>query len=540
MPPKRRSNRKVTDTPKKKQATKKAAKDAAKDVAEEKVEEETTPTSTVASKSIPNSSAVTPRALLFSDDEEDLEEGSNDDVKQFVLRHLETSETTPQPGRMWYVCCGRDYTISDDLNLVVDIATTWFVLADAEDSDIDPDGIYVSCAANFTEGMAIITQRGADNMVSTVARARDGISRLPSPAAGASTKVKLVTDESPRTVVPTFSSKFVCSPPSIAPSMRIAPATVSSGGFGNPSLLKQVSPTSTTSRVTTAKATMNSPKLVPKKSSSASTAVIPPNPYKKIGGQTIKTEKRFDLRASTVDVSMVQELVDQQAKMKQEAADGGPNHFFLVAGTGAYVKDAAHIGATGIIDLVSPGMKQYWSYKPSAVPVAFVAACYSDEQLAHLRPVASTMHTVIVRRHPHGKNMPKKTSANQQGRTYNVEAIAFYVDLAPLIEQGEERDLQSAASMKLAEIVGDLHQVFISKLFRDAFEKSMESNPRVERFAKNTLSKDNNLGEILHAIFQWMTVSCLSFRCPALFSLAPIDPNLTFVSFLSRGAVFDH
>ena len=472
-PPKRRSTRKGTDTPKKKLAAKKAAEKTAnaakvnKTVAKNELEPEAPPVPVKAAKSMPNNAAITPRALLFSDDEEDSKETSNDDVKEFVLRHLESNETTPQPGRMWYASCGRDYTISDDLNLVVNIATTWFILADAEDSDIDPDGIYVSCAANFTEGMTIISQRGADNMVSTIARASEGIPRLPLPTAKASAKVKLVTEESPRTVVPAFSSKFACSPSSIAPSMRLTPATVTSGS------------------------------LAPKKASSASTAVIPPNPYNKVGGQTIKTEKRFDLRTSSVDVSMVQELVDQQAKMKQEAADGGPNHFFLVSGTGAYVKDADHIGATGIIDLISPGMKQLWSYKPTAVPVAFVAACYSDEQLAHLRPVASTLHTVILRRHPHGKNMPKKTPANQQGRSYNIEAIAFYLDLTPFIDEGNERDLQSIASMKLAEVVGDLHQVFTSKLFRDALEKSMESNPRTERFSKNTLSKDNNLGEIL-------------------------------------------
>ena len=495
--PKRRSSRKANATPKKKQATADAARKAA-EADEEEVLATPPARSMAAAFDIPKDNGPAPKALLFTDGEDEDGEEDNSDVKAFVLRNLGDDETTHQPGRMWFVSCGKDFNISDNIASVTDIAASWFILADdIDDGEIDPDSVYVSVADSFTDAMADVKQRGAVNMVTEVARSDDGTPQMPSLAEGTTAKLKIDSEESPRTVVPVISSKFACSPPSLAPAIRLVSDAVGSavpagGGFAkatpSPSK-KNVAASSTLAKVKNEIANHRK----------ASTS--PANPYTKAKGSpvVVKTEKRLDLSGAVVDVSMIEELADQQAKMRQQLADGGAHQYFHVSGIGPYIKDG-RVHATGIIDLVNSGNKQYWTFKPSAFSVAMTAASFSTDQLAHLRQMTSTFHTVLLRRHPHGKNMPKKTPANGSGRSYNIEAIAFYLDLTPFVGTQDESDLEEVAAMKLAEVIGDLHQVFVSKLFTDAFQKSMASNARTSKFFLNTVSKDDNLRELVRAL----------------------------------------
>jgi hypothetical protein len=502
--PKRRSSRKTKATPKKKQATADAARKAA-EADEEEVLATPPARSKAAAFEIPKDDGPAPKALLFSDDEDEDDEEANSDVKAFVLRNLSDDETAHQPGRMWFVSCGKDFNISDNIASVTDIAVSWFVLVDdVDDGDIDPDSVYVSVADSFTDAMAVVKQRGAVNMVTEVARSEDGTPQMPSPAEGTTGNLKLYSEESPRTVVPVISSKFACSPSSLAPAIRLVPDAVGSavpagGGFAKATsspAKKDVAASSSLAKVTN--------ETAKHRKASTSTALVA-NPYAKAKGGpvAVKTEKRLDLSGAVVDVSMIEELADHQAKMRQQLADGGTHQYFHVSGIGPYFKDG-RVHATGIIDLVNSGNKQYWTFKPSAFSVAMTAASFSTDQLAHLRQMTSTFHTVLLRRHPHGKNMPKKTPANGSGRSYNIEAIAFHLDLTPFLSHfvgtQDESDLEEVASMKLAEVLGDVHQVFVSKLFIDAFQKSMASNARTSKFFLNTVSKDDNLRELATAI----------------------------------------
>jgi hypothetical protein len=520
--PKRRSSRKTKATPKKKQATADAARKAA-EAHEEEVLATPPARSKAAAFEIPKDNGPAPKALLFSDDEDEDGEEANSDVKAFVLRNLGDDETTHQPGRMWFVSCGKDFNISDNIASVTDIAVSWFILVDdVDDSDIDPDSVYVSVADSFTDAMAVVKQRGAVNLVTDVSRSEDGTPQMPSPAVGAAAKFKLDSEESPRTVVPAISSKFACSPSSLAPAIRLVPNAVGSaapagGGFAKAAsspARKNAAAPSSPAKVKNESA--NHPKA------STSTALVA-NPYTKDNGSpvVVKTEKRLDLSGAVVDVSMIEELADQQAKMRQQLADGGTHQYFHVSGIGPYVKDG-RVHATGIIDLVNSGNKQYWTFKPSAFSVAMTAASFSTDKLEHLRQMTSTLHTVLLRRHPHGKNMPKKTPANGSGRSYNIEAIAFYLDLTPFVGTQDEGDLEDVASMKLAEIIGDVHQVFVSKLFIDAFQKSMASNARTSKFFLNTVSKDDNLRELVTAI----RTSKLKFDFPSPLSTHLMDEDI--------------
>lgn len=415
-----------------------------------------------------------PRALFKTDADEDEYLAAEEDLpKDHVLRNLSDSDKQPIPGRVYYVCKGIDFHLSDNIKSITDAAIIWFNESDTDESIVDSDAVYVKCADNIAAAIEGARADGALNMVTVVEPMRPP--SIPSPVVEMTSKV---VRNSPFTA----RSKFDCSPTDIAPAVRLnksSNSVVVKSEHG-----EQKPPFNAGSSFT--------------KIPAAKVALVTPNPYSKTVAsvsESAKLKKKLDLRNASVDISMVQELVDQQSKLKQEMSDGGPDHYLYFSGTNAYEKDG-RVGATGVLDFVNASFKQYWTYKPSSIPVAFTAACFSVNELAHLRQIAGTLHTVVNRRHPHGKNAPKKTPANAQGRSYNIETIAFYADLTPFVQGVSDSDLEKAASDKLVELLGDMHQVFTSPLFQQALDKSMESNPRTERFFKNTVCKDNNLGEL--------------------------------------------
>lgn len=507
--PKRRSARKTKATPKKKQAqASKTTKGQKVKITEspEKIVFETPPKNIETYDASNNKrDDVKPRTLFDSDADDDDYMVSDDElVEQHVLRKLTDAEKEPKPGRVYFVCKGIDYHLSDDVSLITKAAVLWFNETDTDESIIDSDGVYVSCADNFSLAMAEVRERGALHMISSLEPIDDA--SIPSPDVSSPVQMERVTLSSP-------SSKFACMPKHIAPAIRHASPNSSV------EVKKEIDNNSVFSAAPVDSATTVLAKHSPKKA-----ALVTPNPYNKAAKNIVKAakpKKKFDLRNATIDVSMVQEMVDQQAKLKQQAADGGPNHIFHVSGTGIHVKDG-RIGATGIIDLVNANNKQYWTYKPAAIPVAFTAACFSVEELSHLRQFAETLHTVVCRRHPHGKSVPKKTPANAQGRSYNIEAVAFYVDLTPFVQGVSLEEVESCATEKLAELIGDVHQVFISTLFKQALEKSMETNPRTEQFFKKTVCKDSNLTELHSTIRQ----SKLKIDMPAPLSKFLLDEDI--------------
>ena len=153
--PKRRSARKTKATPKKKQAqaskTTKAQKVKVVESPEKIVFE--TPPKDIETYDVPNNKRddVKPRSLFDSDaDDDDYMESDDDLVEQHVLRNLTDAEKEPKPGRVYFVCKGIDYHLSDDVSLITKAAVLWFNETDTDESIIDSDGVYVSCADNFS------------------------------------------------------------------------------------------------------------------------------------------------------------------------------------------------------------------------------------------------------------------------------------------------------------------------------------------------------------------------------------------------------
>lgn len=484
--PQRRSARKSKSTPKKKQAeaSKISSTESPKGAAD-MIMFETPPKKMkkdVDADPI-DKIGLKPRSIFESDADEKAFMSSDDDiVMKHVLRNLSETELEPSAGRIYFVCKGIDFFLSDDIESVTNAAVLWFNLTDTDESIVDSDDVYVSSADNLTLAMEEIKARGALNMVTDVNRFED--IEIPSPGPTSPAQLRRDSAYEPH-------SKFARSPSNIAPAIRITSSS-------SPISVKKEC------ELKASGSTVGSTGGITAKPKSSKAALVTPNPYAKAAGKLAqqgkaKKKSKFDLKNATVDISMVQEMVEQQAKRQQELSDGGPNHFFFVSCSGVHIKDG-RVGATGTFDLVNATNKPYWQYKPAAIPVAFNAACFSVDELAHLRQVSETLHTVVCRRHPHGKNSPKKTTPNSQGRTYNVETIAFYVDLTPFVKGVSFKDMESVAEAKLVEILGDLHQVFVSNLFKQALEKSMQSNPRTERFYTNTVCKGTNKEDFMVTI----------------------------------------
>ena len=515
--PQRRSARKTKSTPKKKQAQESknskvsiVNKESPKAAADMILFE--TPPKKIKKDISADTIGINARSLFGSDDDEEECKSSDDDVvKKHVLRNLSDSDIEPSVGKIYFVCKGIDFFLSDDIDSVTDAAVVWFNTTDTDESIIDSDDVYVSCAANLTLAMGEIKARGSLNMVTNVSAFED--IDIPSPGPTSPAQLRRDSAYEPH-------QKFARSPGNIAPAIRITsspkPVVVKKECEKKPSPIIKGGITSVAGS-TGATTTKTKP-------SSSKVALVTPNPYTNAAGnlaKQMKPKKKFDLKNATVDFSMVQEMVEQQAKMAQELADGGPNHFFYITCTGVHIKDG-RVSATGVMDLVNATNKQYWQYKASAIPVAFTAACFSVDELAHLRQVSETLHAAVCRRHPHGKNAPKKTTPNSQGRTYNIETIAFYVNLTPFVEGVNFDNIENVAEAKLKEIFSDLHQVFVSNLFKQALEKSMQSNPRTERFYANTVCKNTNKEDFMATIRN----SKLKVDMPASLSTHLMDDDI--------------